>query len=309
MKNFALIGAAGFVAERHLKAIKETGNNLIAAIDPFDVVGRLDSYFPSSEFFTKFSDFENFIRQNKPDYTSICSPNHLHLPHIQSVLNAGSNAICEKPLALSPNELESIEKEQTQSGKQVYNILQLRLHPAIIELRHRILEAPKNTIYDIDLTYITSRGKWYFESWKGDPIKSGGLVTNIGIHFFDMLMWIFGTAEKNQLFRHEPSKASGTLMLKNARVRWFLSLDYNDIPESIKSTGARTYRSLKLNGEEFEFSEGFTDLHTLSYKHILEGNGFSVSEAEAGIRLTHQIRNLSPVAPSGDYHPFLYRKA
>ena len=306
MKNFALIGAAGFVAERHLKAIHETGNRLIVATDPFDVVGRLDQYFPESDFFTDFSQFEQYIIDQKIDITSICSPNYLHAMHIQTALHADTDVICEKPMVLHPGELEAIEKAQEQSGKTVYNILQLRLHPAIVALKRKVDNGPQDRIFDIDLTYITSRGKWYFESWKGDDLKSGGLVCNIGIHFFDMLVWIFGGVEKSQVHLNEKDKAAGTLQLKRANVRWYLSLDYNDIPSPIKQVGKRTYRSLVINNEEFEFSEGFTDLHTLSYRGILNGAGFKPQDAKASILLTHEIRNsLAQRTTATEHHPLL----
>ncbi|WP_163716108.1 Gfo/Idh/MocA family oxidoreductase [Mangrovibacterium lignilyticum] len=305
MKNFALIGAAGFVAERHLKAIQETGNQLIAATDPFDVVGRLDNYFPNAEFYTDLGAFENYISKHPVDYTSICTPNFLHAAHIQSALHAGSNVICEKPLVLHPGEFEAIEKAQEQSGKAAYSILQLRLHPAIQALKKAIEEAPPTQIYDIDLTYITSRGKWYFESWKGDDLKSGGIITNIGIHFFDALLWIFGDTEKSQVHLNDNNKAAGVLQLKKANIRWYLSLDDNDIPSEIQQSGKRTYRSLKLNGEEFEFSDGFTDLHTKSYEQILCGNGFKPTVAKPSILLTHEIRNSPPTGLTNDYHPLL----
>lgn len=305
MKNFALIGAAGFVAERHLKAIKETGNQLIAATDPFDVVGRLDQYFPETEFFTDFNKFEQYITDHKVDITSICTPNYLHAMHIQTALHAGTDVICEKPVVLLPGEIEAIEKAQEQSGKTVYNILQLRHHPAIIALKEKIAQAPQDQIFDIDLTYITSRGKWYFESWKGDHLKSGGLVCNIGIHFFDMLIWIFGPVEQSNVHLNDRDKAAGTLKLKKANVRWYLSLDYNDIPEPVKQAGQRTFRSLVLDGEEFEFSEGFTDLHTLSYREILNGAGFTTQDAKASILLAHEIRNSFPQRAADDLHPLL----
>ncbi|PTN10497.1 Gfo/Idh/MocA family protein [Mangrovibacterium marinum] len=305
MKNFALIGAAGFVAERHLRAIKDTENRLLVATDPFDVVGRLDNYFPDSEFFTDFQQFEHYISSRPIDFTSICTPNYLHAMHIQTALHADTDVICEKPMVLNPGELEAIDKAQEQSGKKVFNILQLRLHPAIIALKEKIAHAPKDRLFDIELTYITSRGKWYFESWKGDDLKSGGVVCNIGIHFFDMLIWIFGDVQKSDVQLNQVDKASGILELKNARVRWFLSLDENDIPQKIRQKGQRTYRSLQLNGENFEFSDGFTDLHTLSYQQILAGKGFGPHEARPSILLTHEITNTPAFRFSEDHHPFL----
>ena len=310
MTNFALIGAAGFVAERHIKAIRETGNNLLVANDQFDVMGRIDSYFPNAEFFLEWSAFESFIskqqRTSQPlEYVSICSPNFLHANQIKMALNHQANAICEKPLVLYPHELEKLERIEASTGKKVFNVLQLRLHPAIIALKEKINTGPTNKIYAIDLTYITARGKWYFKSWKGDVKKSGGIAANIGVHFFDMLMWIFGDVEKSIVHLYEPNKAAGFLQLKNARVRWFLSLDYNDIPASAKEKGMRTFRSIAVEGQEIEFSDGFTNLHTKTYENILSGSGFGIAEAKNSIILTDQIRNAATVGLSGDFHPFL----
>jgi UDP-N-acetyl-2-amino-2-deoxyglucuronate dehydrogenase len=310
MTNFALIGAAGYIAERHMQAIKETGNQLIATTDRFDVMGRMDSFFPDAEFFLDFNAFEQFVAdQQKTDkqieYISICSPNYLHAQHIQSTLNNQAFAICEKPLVLYPEEIESVEKTELATGKKVFNILQLRLHPTIIALRDKIQNGPKDKIYDIDLTYITARGKWYYKSWKGDIMKSGGIATNIGIHFFDMLSWIFGEVTQSVVHRYDADKAAGFLQLKNARVRWYLSLDYNDIPEPSKTKGMRTYRSITVEGEGIEFSGGFTDLHTQTYQHILSGGGFGLEDAKPCILLTHDIRDSKPIGAVGDFHPFL----
>jgi len=294
MKDFALIGAAGFIAPRHLKAIKETGNNLVAAMDKFDSVGVIDSYFPHADFFTEFERFDRHLdklrRQGKKvDYVSICSPNYLHDAHIRFALRHQADAICEKPLVLNPwnvNALSEIEKE---TGKKIYTILQLRLHPSIIKLREEVLASDKGG-FDVDLTYITSRGKWYHHSWKGEESKSGGIATNIGIHFFDMLLWIFGKASEVKVEKYESDYAAGYLQLKKARVKWFLSINEDHLPEAVKATGKRTFRSLKMNGKEIEFSEGFTDLHTTSYQEILNGNGFGLEEARPSIELAHQIR-------------------
>ena len=312
MKNFALTGSAGYIAERHLRAIKETGNRIIAATDPFDVMGRMDSFFPEAEFFQDFYEFEKYIalqqKTSQPiEYVSICAPNFLHAQHIQSALNNQAFAICEKPLVLYPEEVDAVEKTEQATGKKVFNILQLRLHPTIIALREKIKSAPAGKIFDIDLTYITSRGKWYHKSWKGDMEKSGGIATNIGIHFFDMLSWIFGEVKQSVVHAYEADKAGGFLQLENARVRWFLSLDVNDIPLAARTKGARTYRSITIEGEEIEFSGGFTDLHTQTYQHILSGKGFGLDEAKPCILLTHQIRNTDPIGLKGDYHPFLKR--
>jgi UDP-N-acetyl-2-amino-2-deoxyglucuronate dehydrogenase len=310
MKNFALIGAAGYIAERHLRAVKETENRIIAATDAFDVMGRMDSYFPDAEFFLDIEKFEKYIALQKGsgqqvDYMSICLPNYLHAQHIQLALRNQANAICEKPLVLYPEDIEAIENAELSSGKKVYNILQLRLHPTIIALRERIKNGPADKMYDIDLTYITSRGKWYYKSWKGDITKSGGVATNIGIHFFDMLSWIFGEVKESTVHVYDADKAAGFLQLENARVRWYLSLDNNDIPEQAKQKGLRTYRSINIEGEEVEFSGGFTDLHTQTYTNILNGGGFGIKDAKPCILLTHQIRNAKPQGLKGDYHPFV----
>jgi len=279
-KNFALIGAAGYVAPRHMKAIKETGNELVATLDPFDSVGIIDSFFPHADFFTEPERFDRHLdklrrnKSDKVDYVSICSPNYLHDAHIRLALRNKAHAICEKPLVLNPWNLNGLEDIEKESGKRIFNILQLRLHPSIIALKKQIALQPADKIYDIDLTYITSRGKWYFYSWKGDIAKSGGLVTNIGIHFFDMLSWIFGEVLENKVHVYQENKSAGFLQLKQARVRWFLSLDRNDLPPKAAGKGLPTYRSITVNGEDIEFSGGFTDLHTESYRQIMAGNGF-----------------------------------
>jgi len=296
MKRFVLIGAAGFVAERHIRAIKETGNELVAAMDPFDVMGRMDGYFPEAEFFTSKDELVGFLEKcrnnnNPVDYISICSPNFLHYEHIELALKNGCYVICEKPLVIHPSDLSKIEKLESETGKKVYTVLQLRYHPTIIQLKKEIEESGKD-FFDVDLKYITSRGKWYYKSWKGDVNKSGGIATNIGIHFFDMLTWIFGDVQKNMVSFYEPTKASGELHLKKAKVNWFLSLDSSDLPEVAVSAGKRTFRSIKVDGKEIEFSEGFTDLHTITYQNILAGNGFGVEDARESIILTEEIRNF-----------------
>lgn len=305
MKKFALIGAAGYIAERHMRAIRETGNQIIAATDAFDVMGRMDSFFPEAEFFLDFDRFVNFAGAHELDYTSICSPNFMHRKHIEAALHAGSNAICEKPLVVYPEDAEALKKIENSTGKKVYNILQLRLHPAILALKEKVQKGPSSKIYDIDLTYITSRGKWYYKSWKGDVEKSGGIATNIGIHFFDMLCWIFGEVKHSVVHAYEANKAAGFLELEHARVRWYLSLDYNDIPVAARERGMRTYRSITVEKEEIEFSGGFTDLHTQTYQQILNGGGFGISDAETCILLTHELRNDKPIGLTGEYHPFL----
>lgn len=296
MKNFALIGAAGFIAPRHLKAIKDTGNNLVAALDKHDNVGILDSYFPSADFFTEFERFDRHLdklkrKGEKVDFISICSPNYLHDSHIRFALRYGSDAICEKPLVLNPWNLDALTEIEKETGKKVNTILQLRLHPSIIALREKILHGPKNKVYDVDLRYMTSRGHWYHSSWKGDLAKSGGIATNIGVHFFDMLLWIFGDLVESIVTKTTETSATGILKLKQANVRWFLSINYDDIPAETKKSGKRTFRSLTIGEEEIEFSDGFTDLHTKSYEEILKGNGFSFSDAKPSIELVYAIRN------------------
>lgn len=309
-KNFGLIGVAGYVAIRHLKAIKETGNNLLASLDKFDSVGRLDQYFPESDFFTEFERYDRHFDMLKHkgipiDYVSICSPNYLHDSHIRFALRHQADAICEKPIVLNPWNIDILKNIQNETGKKIYTILQTRLHPKIIELRNKILNGPKDKIYDVDLTYITSRGHWYYFSWKGDILKSGGVTTNIGIHFFDMLSWIFGKPKKSIVHLSQYNKSAGYLELENARVRWFLSLDYNDIPADIKEKGERTYRSVLIDNKEIEFSSGFTDLHTLSYREILAGRGFTLEDARQSVVIVHDIRNASVESPKNDYHPFI----
>ncbi len=310
MKNFALIGAAGYIAVRHMKAIKDTGNNLVAALDKFDSVGILDSYFPEADFFTEFERFDRHIDKRrrsgeKIDYVSICTPNYLHDAHIRFALRSGADAICEKPLVLNPWNIDALEKIAEETGQKVNNIFQLRLHPRIIALKERIEKMPTSQMHEIDLTYITSRGHWYFASWKADIEKSGGIATNIGVHFFDMLTWIFGAVKENIVHVRNAKTAAGFLQLERARVRWFMSLDSNTIPMEIREKGLRTFRSITVDGEELEFSEGFTDLHTRSYDEILKGNGFGISEARQSISTVYDIRNADIVGLKGDYHQFL----
>ncbi|HDS06566.1 MAG TPA: Gfo/Idh/MocA family oxidoreductase [Bacteroides sp.] len=310
MKNFALIGVAGYIAERHVRAIRDTGNNLVAALDPFDSVGFIDSYFPDADFFTEFERFDRHIaRMNrtgkKVDYVSICSPNYLHDSHIRFALRNEAEAICEKPVVLNPWNIDALLDYQHETGKKVWNILQLRHHPSIAALREQVLEGPAGRTYDIDLSYITSRGNWYHYSWKGNQEKSGGIATNIGVHFFDMLTWIFGEVKLNIVHFLEQSRAAGFLELEKARVRWFLSIEYNDIPREIRDNGQRTYRSITLDGKEIEFSGGFTDLHTISYQKILEGKGFGLEDARKSIQTVYAIRNANPVGIKGDYHPII----
>ena len=310
-KNFALIGAAGYIAPRHMKAIKETGNTLVAAMDPMDSVGIIDSFFPNADFFIEPERFDRHLDKlrrsgnNKVDYVSICSPNYLHDAHIRMALRNDAHAICEKPLVLNPWNLDGLEEIEKETGKKVYNILQLRYHKSIIDLKKKIDRLPKDRIHDVDLTYITSRGKWYHYSWKGNTSKSGGVVTNIGIHFFDMLGWIFGDALTSVVHLLNHDKASGILQLKNANVRWYLSVDKNDLPISAIQNNMPTYRSITVDNEEIEFSGGFTDLHTESYNNIINNNGYGISDARNSIEIAHLIRNQKVSSRSTDKHPFL----
>jgi UDP-N-acetyl-2-amino-2-deoxyglucuronate dehydrogenase len=296
MKRFALIGAAGYIAPRHMKAIKDTGNVLVAAFDPYDGVGIMDSNFPDADFFTEFERFDRHIdklrREGNPiDIISICSPNYLHDAHIRFALKSGCDVICEKPLVLNPWNVDALMDIEKETGKKAYTILQLRLHPSIIALREKVLNSSSDKRFKVSLKYMTSRGKWYHHSWKGDISKSGGIATNIGVHFFDMLTWIFGDIIENKVDIHNEDTASGFLKLEKADVDWFLSIDYNQIPDDIKLQGKRTYRTLQMEGEEIEFSDGFTELHTDSYKAILEGNGFPISVSKKAIEIVHGIRN------------------
>ena len=310
MKNFALIGTAGYIAPRHMKALKETGNRLIAALDKHDAVGIIDSYFPDASFFVEFERFDRHVeklrRKGEEDrihYVSIASPNYLHDSHIRFALRVGADAICEKPLVLNPWNLDAIAELEKENGNRVHSILQLRLHPAIKALREKVAANPGK--FDVDLTYITSRGRWYLVSWKGDVSKSGGVATNIGIHFFDMLQWVFGRTQHLTVHVSEPTKVAGYLELEKARVRWFLSINRDDLPRSAIENKKTTYRSITVNGEEVEFSEGFTDLHTVSYDEILKGQGFSLDDVRPSIEIAYQIRNAVPIGLKGAYHPFL----
>jgi UDP-N-acetyl-2-amino-2-deoxyglucuronate dehydrogenase len=308
MKNFALTGLAGYVAPRHLRAIQDTGNRLVAAVDPHDSVGIIDSYFPDAAFFTEIERFDRHISKlrrrgsdEKVDYMSICAPNHLHDAHIRLALRVGAHAICEKPLVLNPWNLDLLKDIEEESGKSVNTILQLRVHPALLELRDKIRASDER--HSVRLTYITSRGKWYYYSWKGDTAKSGGIATNIGIHFFDLLMWLFGDVEKNEVHIQEEERMSGFLSLENADVEWFLSLDDSDLPDQTPE-GQTTYRSITVDGEEIEFSGGFTDLHTRVYEKTLAGEGFGIDDARPSIELVHNLRSATAVTPGESFHPF-----
>ncbi|MDX2071176.1 MAG: Gfo/Idh/MocA family oxidoreductase [Haliscomenobacter sp.] len=308
MQHFALIGVAGYVAPRHLRAIKETGNRLIAAMDPTDSVGVLDTYFPEAAFFVEFERFDRHLEKFRQKgqnlhYVSICSPNYLHDAHIRFGLRQGADVICEKPLVLNPWNAEALQRNEQETGHKVFTILQLRLHPVIKALKQQVAVQTTGKKYDIDLTYITARGAWYFASWKGELPKSGGIATNIGIHFFDMLIWIFGSVQKSEVHQHSHDRAAGYLELEQARVRWFLSIDEKTLPTTVQERGGRTFRSIRIDGQELEFSEGFTDLHTESYKGILDGQGFGLRDAAPSIALVHEIREAEVRGLSGEYHP------
>ena len=314
MKNFALIGAAGYIAPRHLKAIKETGNNLVAAMDPNDSVGIMDSHFPDAEFFTEFEDFTAFVEDqafhgNKLEYIAICSPNYLHASHMKYALKNGIDVICEKPLVLNSEDMDVLKDYEQKYGAKVNSILQLRLHPSIIALREKVKNAPDDKIFDVDLTYMTSRGKWYMKSWKGFDHKSGGVATNIGVHFYDMLHFIFGDLKTNEVHYRDEKTASGYLEYQRARVKWFLSIDSKNLPDNAVKGEKLTFRSITINdgvnSEELEFSGGFTDLHTQSYQNVLSGNGFGIDENRVAIETVEHIRVQDIVDAGEKAHPLL----
>ena len=303
LKNFALIGVGGYIAPRHLKAIHDTGNRLVAAIDPNDSVGVLDKYFPEAKFFTEIERFDRFLEkhrrqasENKVDYVSICSPNYLHDAHVRLGLRLGAHVICEKPLVLSPWNVDALGELEQESGRRVFNVLQLRLLPSLQQLLEQILQEKSSTHKEVHLSYVTSRGPWYHVSWKGDPQKSGGIAMNIGIHFFDLLLWLFGSASGLELHLNDPNRMAGSLQLERARVSWFLSTDKADLPESYRRDGKPAFRSITVDGQELEFSAGFTDLHTSIYKDVLDGRGFGLSDVRPSIDLVHAIRTAKVVS-------------
>jgi UDP-N-acetyl-2-amino-2-deoxyglucuronate dehydrogenase len=311
-KNFALIGASGYIAPRHMQAVKATGNLLVAALDPNDSVGIIDNYFPHADFFTEFERFDRHIdklrragTKRQVDYVSICSPNYLHDSHIRFALRSGAEAICEKPLVLNPWNIDALKEIEKDSGKRVNTILQLRVHPAIIQLREKVHSDRRGVKHDVDLTYITSRGNWYLQSWKGDLKKSGGIATNIGVHFFDMLYFIFGDLQQNIVHYSSDTKAAGYLEYQKARVRWFLSVDVEDVPQAQIEAGQRIFRSITVDGQEIEFSGGFTDLHIRSYEEILAGRGFGLEDSRVAVDTVAAIRTATTAGLRGDYHPFL----
>ena len=312
MKQFVLLGAAGFVAPRHMRAIRDTGNELAAAMDPNDSVGVLDSHFPNAAFFTTFEELSAFVQQQADlespvDYYSVCSPNHLHEAHVTAGLHAGCNVICEKPLVLTVEAVDRLVALEANSPGSANTILQLRLHPTINGFRNDMRKATGDTKTEVDLTYITSRGNWFLKSWKGQEDKSGGIAANIGIHFFDMLCWVFGPVQEVRLHSMSPMKAAGYLEFANARVRWFLSIDRSDLPPAATDAGKTTFRNVTIDSQDLEFSDGFVDLHTQSYAHILDGGGYPVSEARQAIEIVETMRHLDVMTGGSDRHPFLGR--
>jgi UDP-N-acetyl-2-amino-2-deoxyglucuronate dehydrogenase len=311
--NFAIIGVGGYIAPRHLKAIKATGGRLVAALDKSESVGVLDSYFPEAEFFTEFERFDRHLEklrrlgeEARVHYVSVCSPNYLHDAHIRFALRLHADPICEKPLVINPWNLDALQEVEKEFNQKVHCVLQLRLHPGIIALKERIAGTQSSKRHQVRLTYITSRGKWYFVSWKGSPEKSGGIATNIGIHFFDMLMWIFGTSLYQEVHYSDPYRMSGFLALERADVTWFLSVDPNDLPEDMAFQKKSTYRSITVDGSELEFSDGFSDLHSLVYKEVIAGRGFGIDDARYSIRLVSELRTAQPQRIGGPHtHPFL----
>jgi UDP-N-acetyl-2-amino-2-deoxyglucuronate dehydrogenase len=311
-KNFAITGVAGYIAPRHLRAIKDTGNTLVAAVDPNDSVGIIDSFFDNVRFFTEFERFDRHVdklrRQDKGqqiDYVSICSPNYLHDAHARFALRVGADVICEKPVVLNPWNIDALQELEMESGKHIYTVLQLRLLPSLLALKEKLQKQISVEKKDIQLTYITSRGHWYLVSWKGQIERSGGLTTNIGIHFFDLLIWLFGDVQYSEVHISQPTKTGGFLELKNARVRWLLSIDKADLPEETRNKNKTTFRSITIDGDELEFSEGFTDLHTTVYKEVLAGRGFTLNDARPSVTLAHQIRNAVPTGLNANSHPWL----
>lgn len=307
MTNYALIGAAGYIAPRHLKAMKDTGGTLHAAYDINDSVGIMDSHFPDAAFFTEFEQFDAHVHDLKTrgtgiDYVGICSPNYLHKPHMGFALRAGADAICEKPLVLDPSDIDHLEALEKETGKRIHSILQLRLHHSIIALKEKIANGPKNKIYDVDLGYFTSRGAWYHASWKGFDQKSGGIATNIGVHFYDMLSFVFGPMKENIVHHRGTDAAAGYLEFAQARVRWVLSINRDHLPAHTPS-GQTTHRSITVEGEEIEFSGGFTDLHTASYQNVLDGGGYGLDVVRPSIELVSHIRTAAIEPSRGEQHP------
>lgn len=312
MRRFALIGAAGYIAPRHMEAIRNTGNELVAALDPHDAVGVLDRYFPQADFFTEFERFDRHLDKLRRagqgvHYISIASPNYLHDSHIRFALRLGADAVCEKPVVLNPWNIDGLQELEWETGRRVNVILQLRLHPTVVELREWVQEAPLGHRFDVTLTYITPRGRWYLYSWKGDERKSGGIATNIGVHLFDMLGFVFGPAVESRLHLRTPTRAAGLLEYERARVKWFLSVEPEDVPEAARGKGRVGFRLMSVDGRQIEFSDGFEHLHTRSYEELLAGRGFGLQEARPAIEVVAEIRQ-GPVVPEGERHPLVVEK-
>lgn len=315
VNQFALAGVAGYIAPKHLRAIRDTNSQLVAALDPHDSVGILDSYFPEAKFFTEVERFDRFLEKHRRDqkaaidYLSVCSPNYLHDAHVRLALRAGCNAICEKPLVINPWNLDQLQELEQEYETKVYNVLQLRLHPNVLRLQEDLQNSPPNTKHEICLSYITRRGRWYHRSWKGDEQKSGGVATNIGIHFFDLLLSLFGSVERCVLNLDSQARIAGTLDMERARVRWFLSVDANDLPQHVKAEGGHAYRSITVDGESLDLSAGFKELHTEVYRDILDGGGYGIADARPSIELVYQLRQMKETTPSPLSHPFLIGEA
>jgi len=312
--NFAMTGVGGYIAPRHLKAIKDTGNRLVAAVDPHDAVGVLDRHFFDVRFFTEFERFDRHLEKlrrgpaaGRVEVVSICSPNHLHDAHIRLALRVGADALCEKPLVINPWNLDALQDLERETGRRVYTVLQLRLHPQLIALRDRLAAEPATRVHDVELTYITARGRWYDVSWKGSEERSGGIVTNIGVHFFDLLLWLFGGVRACEVHVREPHRVGGFLQLARANVRWFLSTDTADLPFAPEPGVKTTFRSITVDGREVEFSEGFTDLHTRVYEETLAGRGFGIEDSRPSIELCYRLRSSAVSADASRAHPVVAR--
>jgi UDP-N-acetyl-2-amino-2-deoxyglucuronate dehydrogenase len=310
--NFGLIGAAGYIAPKHMQAIRDTGNTLVAAVDPHDCVGRLDSFFPDARFFTEIERFDRFLEkcrrgpvENRIDYVSICTPNYLHDAHVRLALRVKANAICEKPLVISPWNLDQLEELEEEHGCRVYNVLQLRLIPSLLELRQGLQARTPRDRAEVDLCYITRRGRWYDVSWKGAREKSGGVAMNIGIHFFDLLLWLFGDVEQSTVHLADARRMAGVLQLQRACVRWFLSTDGDDLPEHVRKKGGYAHRSMTCDGQEIEFSAGFTDLHTKVYEEVLAGRGAGIRDARPAIELVYAISHADVQTSAHGAHPLV----
>jgi UDP-N-acetyl-2-amino-2-deoxyglucuronate dehydrogenase len=310
MANFALLGVGGFVAPRHLAAIRDTGNRLIAACDPYDSVGAMDNYFPDAAFFTEVERFDRFLEKRRREgperavqYVSVCSPNYLHDAHVRLALRLNAHAICEKPLVINPWNLDQLQALEQEYDTRIRTVLQLRYLPALLTLREQLQRKPPSMKKDVVLSYVTRRGRWYHHSWKGSEAKSGGLAMNIGIHLFDVMIWLFGGVSALEIHAREPNRVSGVMELEHANVRWFLSIDESDLPEHVRRQGGHAYRSLLMDGDAVEFSSGFQDLHTTVYRETMAGRGHGIDDARASIELAYRVRTQPVVRPRDSVHP------